>query len=86
MEALLEELKEIHAILKKQDDDKEKQNEWLTIEDIKAEFNIGEGTVRKMFHDPELPVQTYVSPHKVMRKHFEKYFNKRHDYLSERKK
>lgn len=58
-------------------------NELLTAKQIAEEFDIGENTVRdKQFKDPELPVQTYTHPMKVTRKAYQKYFDKRHDYLS----
>ncbi len=40
--------------------------------------------VRKIFKDPELPVQRYTSPFKVTRQALNNYMSKKHDYLSER--
>lgn len=60
-------------------------NELLTIEQVHEEFDIGECMVRKMFKDPELPVQRYTTPFKVTRKAINEYINVSHDNLSERK-
>lgn len=60
-------------------------NELLTIKQICKEFNMGENKVRKIFNDPELPVQRYTMPFKVTRQAFNKYINVSHDNLSERK-
>lgn len=59
-------------------------NELLTIEQVHKEFNIGINKVRKMFNDPELPVQRYTTPFKVARQAVGEYIKVRHDYLSER--
>ena len=59
-------------------------NELLTVEQVHKEFDIGINKVRKMFNDPELPVQVYTSPFKVTRQAVGKYISVRHDYLSER--
>ena len=59
-------------------------NELLTIEQVHKEFNIGINKVRKMFNDPELPVQRYTTPFKVVRQAVGEYIKVRHDYLSER--
>lgn len=40
--------------------------------------------VRKIFRDPELPVQRYTAPFKVTRQAMNNYVNIKHDYLSER--
>lgn len=40
--------------------------------------------VRKIFKDPELPVQRYTVPFKVTRQAINNYINMEHDYLSER--
>lgn len=37
--------------------------------------------VRKMFNDPELPVQRYTIPFKVTRQALNEYMKKEHDYL-----
>ena len=55
--------------------------ELLTIDDIVKEFDIGKGKAQKMFQDPELPVQRYTKPFKVIRKAVNKYFEKNRDYL-----
>lgn len=60
-------------------------DELLTIEQISEEKHIGINTVRNMFKDPELPVQTYTHPMKVTRGNFIKYFDVRHDELSKKK-
>lgn len=59
-------------------------NELLTVEQIVEEYNIGKVKVLKMFQDPNLPVQRYTKPFKVMRKAFEKYFEIRHDDLCDK--
>lgn len=56
-------------------------NELLTVEQVREEFDIGDNMVRKMFKDPELPVQTYTRPFKVTRQAFNTYINVRRDYL-----
>lgn len=81
---LLEETKRTNELLSKEISNNEKELEMLTIKDIVKEFDIGESRVQKMFKDPELPVQRYTAPFKVMRKHLIEYFSKRHDYLCER--
>lgn len=59
-------------------------NELLTVEQVHKEFGIGVSMVRKMFKDPNLPVQRYTTPFKVTRQAIEKYMNENHDYLSEK--
>lgn len=59
-------------------------NELLTVEQVHKEFGIGISMVRKMFKDPDLPVQRYTTPFKVTRQAIEKYMNEHHDYLSKR--
>ena len=56
----------------------------MTVNRIVEEYKVGENTVRKMFHDPELAVQTFTNPQFVLRSELLKYFSVRHDYLSER--
>ena len=56
-------------------------NELLTIEQVHEEFNIGINMVKKMFKDPELPVQKYTKPFKVTRGAMGDYIKVRHDYL-----
>lgn len=58
--------------------------ELLTVEQVHNEFDIGINMVRKMFKDPELPVQRYTTPFKVTRKAINEYINTHHDYLCER--
>lgn len=60
-------------------------NELLTIEQVHKEKDIGICMVRKMFSDPELPVQRYTTPFKVTRKAINEYINTHHDYLCEKK-
>lgn len=55
----------------------------MTVEKIVSDFGIGLDTVREMFKDPELPVQTYTRPQFVLRGELMKYFSKRHDNLKE---
>lgn len=59
-------------------------NELLTIEKVHEEFDIGTNMVRKIFNDPELPVQRYTTPFKVTRQAIYSYINKKHDYLCEK--
>lgn len=59
-------------------------NELLTKKQIHEEFGIGDGTIQKMFKDPELDAQRYTEPHKVTRRALYRYFDKKHDYLSKR--
>lgn len=88
MEELLQELlieqKKTNQLLNREIIDREKQEEMLTIKNIASEFGISPATANRMFNDPELPVQRYTTPFKVMRKHLMEYFGKRHDYLSKR--
>lgn len=76
MDELLKELKEIKQLLKNNN-----QNELLTIQQIHEQYEIGVNTLRKIFNDPELPVQKYTVPFKVTRKSFEEYLNKKHDLV-----
>ena len=84
MEQLLEEQKKTNELLQKLINEKEKDFELLTIEQVHKEFNIGIQMVRKMFQDPALPVQKYTVPFKVTRGALKKYMQERHDYLCER--
>lgn len=64
----------------------EKMNELLTVEQVHEEFDIGINMVRKMFNDPELPVQRYTKPFKVSRQAIKDYISsKSHDYLCNRR-
>lgn len=83
MEQLLEEQRKTNELLKQLINQNEKEEELLTIEQIHKEFSIGISTIRKMFNDPELPVQKYTVPFKVKRKELLNYMNVRHDYLCE---
>ena len=56
-------------------------NELLTIEQIVEEYSIGKVKVLKMFQDPNLPVQRYTKPFKVIKNTVDKYFEVRHDDL-----
>lgn len=76
MDELLKELKEIKELLKNNN-----QNELLTIQQIHEQYEIGINTLRKIFRDPDLPVQKYTVPFKVTRKSFEEYLNKTHDLI-----
>ena len=53
----------------------------MTVERIVEEYGIGKDTVRTMFKDPKIPVQTYTKPFFVLRTELIKYFCVRHDYL-----
>lgn len=81
---LLEEQKKTNELLAYNNSGKD-PNELLTIKQISEEFDIGDNKVRKIFNDPELPVQRYTVPFKVTRQAFNKYINVSHDKLSERK-
>lgn len=84
MEKVIKELQEIKAILNTNQE--KNPDELLTAKQISEEFGVGINTVRnKQFQDPELPVQTYTHPMKVTRRAYQAYFNKRHDYLSDKK-
>lgn len=81
---ILEEQRRTNELLEKIINQNKNPNELLTSKQIHEEFNIGINMVRKMFNDPELPIQRYTVPFKVTRQAIEKYINERHDYLSER--
>lgn len=55
--------------------------ELLTAEQVHEEFNIGMTKVRRMFKDPDLPTQKYISPHRVARIAVQEYMIVRRDYL-----
>lgn len=78
---LLKEQKKTNKLLETILNTKKDPNELLTSEQIHEETGIGINMVRKMFNDPELPVQKYTVPFKVTRQAFQEYTNKRHDYL-----
>ena len=81
LEKVVADLSEIKNIL----ENKKERNpyELLDAKQIAAEYGIGYITVsQKIFKEKELPVQTYTTPFKVMRKDIEEFFSKRHDYLS----
>lgn len=81
---ILEEIKKTNELLQQQIKRKEEQYEMLTVEQVHEEFDIGMNMVRKMFNDPELPVQRYTKPFKVNRQALKEYMTKSHDYLCER--
>lgn len=82
LKELLEEQKRTNELLMCQNSSKD-PNELLTAEQVHEEFDIGINMVRKMFKDPELPVQRYTTPFKVTRCAINKYINKHHNYLCE---
>ena len=84
MEQLLEEQKKTNELLQQLIRQKDEQCEMLTVEQVHEEFDIGMNMVRKMFNDPELPVQRYTKPFKVNRQALKEYMTKSHDYLCER--
>ena len=84
MEKFLEEQKKTNELLQQLIKQNNEQNELLTIEQVHKEFDIGINMVRKMFNDPELPVQRYTVPFKVTRGALNDYMKKSHDYLCER--
>lgn len=81
---ILEEIKKTNELLQQQIRQRDEQYEMLTIEQVHEEFDIGMNMVRKMFNDPELPVQRYTKPFKVNRQALKEYMTKSHDYLCER--
>lgn len=83
-EKLLKEQQRTNELLEKIINENKNPNELLTIEQVHKEFGIGLNMTRKIFNDPELPVQRYTIPFKVTRKAIEEYVNKKHDYLCER--
>lgn len=85
MEDLLKEQQRTNELLEKIITKNKDPNELLTVEQVHEEFDIGINMVRKMFKDPELAVQRYTTPFKVVRKVLSEYMSKEHDYLSERK-
>ena len=86
MEQLLEEQKKTNELLQQLIKQKNEQYEMLTVEQVHEEFDIGINMVRKMFNDPELPVQRYTKPFKVCRQAIYEYIStKSHDYLRERR-
>ena len=80
-EKLLKEQQKTNELLEKLINQNRENNEFLTIEQVHKEFNIGINKVRMMFNDPELPVQRYTVPFKVTRSALYEYMNKPHDYL-----
>lgn len=82
---ILEQIKKTNELLEQQIKQDKQKYELLTIEQVHEEFGIGKNMVRKMFNDPELPVQKYTVPFKVSRQAVQEYVSsKRHDYLCER--
>lgn len=84
MEKLLEEQKKTNELLQRLVKQNDEQYELLTVEQVHEEYGIGVNMVRKMFNDPELPVQRYTIPFKVNRQALNEYMTKSHDYLCER--
>ena len=80
---ILAEIKKMNELLEEQIKQESEQYDMLTVEQVHEEFGIGINMVRKMFNDPELPVQRYTVPFKVCRQAIKEYMTKRHDYLSE---
>ncbi len=84
-EKLLKEQKRTNELLEKIITQNKDPNELLTVEQVHEEFDIGINMVRKMFKDPELAVQRYTTPFKVVRQVLNEYMSKEHNYLSEKK-
>ncbi len=84
MEDLLKEQQKTNELLQKLIIQNKDPNELLTAEQVHEEFDIGINMVRRIFRDPELPVQRYTVPFKVTRQAINNYINKKHDYLRER--
>lgn len=55
--------------------------ELLTAKQVHEEFGIGMTKVRRMFKDPDLPTQRYISPQRVARIEVQKYMTVKRDYL-----
>ena len=77
----LEEQRKTNELLQELITQEKMKHELLTVEQVHKEYGIGKGMVRKMFNDPELPVQKYTAPFKVARQALNEYMTKRHDYL-----
>lgn len=58
-------------------------NELLDINQVCKEFNMGKVKARKVFRDPNLPVQRYSKKHRVTRGAMQEYVKVGHDYLKE---
>lgn len=83
-EKILQEQQKTNQLLEKLIHQNKDPDELLTVEQVQEETGIGINTVRKMFKDPELPVQRYTVPFKVTRRAINEYTNVNRDYLSER--
>ena len=58
------------------------QDRLMTIKEVSEEFNIGERKVMKIFGHPDLPVQDYTTPKKVLRSKLLKFFQVPHPELN----
>jgi len=58
------------------------QDRLMTIKEVSEEFNIGERKVMKIFGHPDLPVQDYTTPKKVLRSELLKFFQVPHPELN----
>ena len=81
MEELLKEQKRTNELLETLIEQKSRDDELLTKEQVMEEYDIGYVKACRMFNDPELPVQKYTKPHKVRRGSVNEYLKVRHDYL-----
>ena len=81
-EQILKEQQRTNELLEKIINQYKDPDELLTVEQLHEETGIGIITLRKMFKDPELPVQRYTTPFLVTRKALNEYLSVRHDYLS----
>lgn len=58
------------------------QDRLMTIKEVSEEFNIGERKVMKIFGHPDLPVQDYTTPKKVLKSELLKFFQVPHPELN----
>lgn len=58
------------------------QDKLMTMKEVSEEFNIGERKVMKIFGHPDLPVQDYTIPKKVLRSEMVKFFTVSHPELN----
>ncbi len=73
---LTEAIKDFTNEMRRQD-----PNRLLTAEDIRKEHKIGEATIYKMFQNPEIPVQSFTKPAKVLNSALWDFFKVRHEEI-----
>ena len=82
-EQILKEQQRTNELLEKIINQYKDPNELLDINQVCKEFNMGMVKARKVFKDPELPVQRYTKKHTVTRRAMQEYVSVNHDYLKE---